>query len=153
MSEPKDDQIEFGNHNETPKPVWPWAGLLLVVLVSLLMPALLLISVRTIPPAVWALWAMLSLWVVLDSGRLVRTVRFGRGGRHIICSGTPKYNKCPRGSVHSVASMNCFFLWAALDIPRLSKVFGRSTDPLAPETMGLAIGKLPNKKGADEWRH
>ena len=49
--------------------------------------------------------------------------------------------------------MNCFFLWAALDIPRLSKVFGRSTDPLAPETMGLAIGKLPNKKGADEWRH
>jgi len=76
MSEPKDDQIEFGNHNETPKPVWRWAGLLLVVLVSLLMPALMLISVRTIPPAVWALWAMLSLWVVLDSGRLVRTVRF-----------------------------------------------------------------------------
>ena len=33
-------------------------------------------SVRTIPAAVWALWAMLSLWVVLDSGRLVRTNRF-----------------------------------------------------------------------------
>ena len=76
MSEPKDDQIEFGNHNETPKPAWPWAGLLLVVLVSLLMPALLLISVRTIPAAVWALWAMLSLWVVLDSGRLLRINRF-----------------------------------------------------------------------------
>ena len=76
MSEPKNEQIEFGNHDKTPKPAWPWAGLLLVVLVSLLMPALLLISVRTIPAAVWALWAMLSLWVVLDSGRLVRTNRF-----------------------------------------------------------------------------
>ena len=76
MSEPKNDQIEFGNHDKTPKPAWPWAGLLLVVLVSLLMPALLLISVRTIPAAVWALWAMLSLWVVLDSGRLLRINRF-----------------------------------------------------------------------------
>ena len=55
MSEPKNDQIEFGNQDKTPKPAWPWAGLLLVVLVSLLMPALLLISVRTIPAAVWAL--------------------------------------------------------------------------------------------------
>src|SRR5438552_5495763 len=44
MSEPKNDQIEFGNHDKTPKPAWPWAGLLLVVLVSLLMPALLLIA-------------------------------------------------------------------------------------------------------------
>jgi len=54
MSEPKNDQIEFGNHDKTPKPAWPWAGLLLVVLLSLLMPisALLLISVRTIPAAV-----------------------------------------------------------------------------------------------------
>src|SRR5207245_8920292 len=76
MSEPKNEQIEFGNHDKTPKPAWPWAGLLLVVLVSLLMPALLLISVRTIPAAVWGVWAMLSLWVVRDSGRLVRTNRF-----------------------------------------------------------------------------
>ncbi len=88
MSEPKNDQIEFGNHDKTPKPAWPWAGLLLVVFLSLLMPisALLLITARTsepgqqellhIPPALWALWAMLSLWVVLDSGRLLRTIRF-----------------------------------------------------------------------------
>jgi len=52
MSEPKNDQIEFGNHDKTPKPAWPWAGLLLVVLLSLLMPisVLLLITARTSEP-------------------------------------------------------------------------------------------------------
>ncbi len=88
MSEPEHDQIGIGEDDKNPKPLWPWVGLLLVVVVSLLMPisALLLISERSsdpgrqefvhIPPVLWALWAMLSLWFVLDCGRLLRIIGF-----------------------------------------------------------------------------
>src|SRR5438132_3518339 len=35
-------------------------------------------------------------------------------------------------------------IWAALDMPRISKIFGRSTDPLGPEAMGLCVLALIN---------
>jgi hypothetical protein len=35
-------------------------------------------------------------------------------------------------------------IWAALDSPRISKIFGRSTDPLGPEAMGLCVLALTN---------
>ena len=35
-------------------------------------------------------------------------------------------------------------IWAALDMPRISKIFGRSTDPLGPEAMGLCVLALSN---------
>ncbi len=35
-------------------------------------------------------------------------------------------------------------IWAALDMPRISKLFGRSTDPLGPQAMALCILALMN---------
>ena len=42
------------------------------------------------------------------------------------------------------AAWGVLSIWAALDMPRISKLFGRSTDPLGPQAMALCISALIN---------
>jgi hypothetical protein len=42
------------------------------------------------------------------------------------------------------AAWGVLSIWAALDMPRISKLFGRSTDPLGPQAMALCILALIN---------